>query len=110
VEDFTQYGFQFPESLIQTFIGGSQLHGAKVGGTDDTDWYGIFIEHPEQSLGLDKYEHFVTTTGGKEGGNGPQDVDVCLYSLRKWAGLAAKGNPSSTKRSQMAVSRFGIMV
>jgi len=22
-------------------------------------------------------------------------IDVCLYSLRKWAGLAAKGNPTA---------------
>src|SRR5208337_124527 len=26
---------------------------------------------------------------------GPLDVDVCLYTLMKWAGLAAKGNPSA---------------
>jgi hypothetical protein len=38
--DFTQYGFAYQENLIQAFIGGSQLHGAKVEGTDDTDWYG----------------------------------------------------------------------
>lgn len=93
--NFTEFGFQYPESLIMTYIGGSQAHGAKLGGTDDTDWFGIFVEDSEHALGLDKTEHFVTTTGGKIGGNGPQDVDVCLYSLRKWAGLAAKGNPSS---------------
>jgi uncharacterized protein len=93
--NFTQYGFPYPDNLIQAFIGGSQLHGAKVDGTDDTDWYGVFIEPPEKMIGLDRDEHFVFTTGGKAGGNGPQDVDVCLYSLRKWAGMAAKGNPSA---------------
>ena len=93
--DFAQYGFPYPDNLIQAFIGGSQLHGAKVGGTDDTDWYGVFIEPPAKMIGLDRDEHFVFTTGGKLGGNGPQDVDVCLYSLRKWAGMAAKGNPSA---------------
>ncbi len=93
--NFTQYGFPYPDNLIQAFIGGSQLHGAKVDGTDDTDWYGVFIEPPEKMIGLERDEHFVFTTGGKEGGNGPQDVDVCLYSLRKWAGMAAKGNPSA---------------
>jgi uncharacterized protein len=50
---------------------------------------------PEKLIGLERDEHFVFTTGGKEVGNGPQDVDVCLYSLRKWAGMAAKGNPSA---------------
>lgn len=93
--DFTQYGFAYSDNLIQAFIGGSQLHGAKVQGTDDTDWYGVFIEPPERMIGLERDEFFVFTTGGQAGGNGPNDVDVCLYSLRKWAGMAAKGNPSA---------------
>ena len=46
-------------------------------------------------IGLDRDEFFVLTTGVKRGGNGPEDTDVCLYSLRKWAGMAAKGNPSA---------------
>ena len=93
--DFTQHGFPYPGSLIQAFIGGSQPPGAKGDGTDDTDWYGVFIEPPDKMIGLERDEHFVFTTGGKEGDNGPQDVDVCLDSLRKWAGMAAKGNPSA---------------
>ena len=93
--DFTEYGFQYQDDLIMAYVGGSQAHGAKVTGTDDTDWYGVFIEPPEKVMGVDHVEHFVHTTGGKAGGNGPKDVDVCLYTLRKWAGLAAKGNPSS---------------
>jgi predicted nucleotidyltransferase len=93
-ETFTDYGFPYPEDLILTFIGGSQLHGAKLDGKDDTDWYGVYIEPPEKVLGLDEFPHFVFTTGGLPGGNQPHDVDVCLYSLRKVAGLLAKGNPS----------------
>lgn len=92
--DFTEFGFPYPKSLIMTYIGGSQAHGAKISGTDDTDWFGVFVEPPSKALGVDRYEHFVTTTGGQAGGNGPKDTDVCLYTLRKWAGLAAKGNPS----------------
>jgi predicted nucleotidyltransferase len=76
-------------------IGGSQAHGAKLGATDDTDWYGLYIPPANKVLGLEREEHFVFTTGGKLGGNGPSDVDVCLYTLIKWAGLAAKGNPSA---------------
>jgi predicted nucleotidyltransferase len=93
--DFSEYGFPHQDNLIMAFIGGSQLHGAKVGATDDTDWYGVFLETPEKMIGLDRDEFFVYTTGGKLGGNGPDDVDVCLYSLRKWAGMAVKGNPSA---------------
>lgn len=94
MQDFSEYGFPYPQDLVLTFIGGSQLHGAKLEGKDDTDWYGAFIEPPEKALGLDGYPHYVFTTGGQRGGNRPHDVDVCLYSVRKWAGLAAKGNPS----------------
>ncbi|MGC1415640.1 MAG: nucleotidyltransferase domain-containing protein [Candidatus Acidiferrum sp.] len=93
--DFAQYGFAHQENLIMACIGGSQAHGAKLGATDDTDWYGLYIPPPIKVLGLEREEHFVFTTGGKPGGNGPQDVDVCLYTLMKWAGLAAKGNPSA---------------
>ena len=93
--NFTELGFQYQRGLIMAYIGGSQAHGAKLQGQDDTDWYGVFIEPAEKSLGLDKFEHFVTSTGGGPGGNGPNDIDVCLYSLRKWATLAVKGNPSA---------------
>jgi hypothetical protein len=40
-------GFAFPDRLIHLFVGGSELHGAKVHGTDDLDIYGIYIEPPE---------------------------------------------------------------
>ncbi len=93
--DFAQYGFVHQQNLIMACIGGSQAHGAKLGATDDTDWYGLYIPPPARLLGLEREEHFVFTTGGKAGGNGPLDVDVCLYTLLKWAGLAAKGNPSA---------------
>jgi predicted nucleotidyltransferase len=93
--NFAQYGFNYQENLLMACIGGSQAHGAKIGETDDTDWYGIYIPPPARILGIDREEHFVFTTGGKVGGNGPLDVDVCLYSLMKWGGLAAKGNPSA---------------
>jgi len=69
------------------------MHGAKVEGAEDTDWYGLFIEPPEKALGLDSMQHFVATTGDGTG-NVPSDVDVTFYSLRKWAQLAAKGNPT----------------
>jgi predicted nucleotidyltransferase len=36
----------------------------------------------------------VYTTGTERGKNKPDDTDVTLYSLGKWAGLACKGNPS----------------
>jgi uncharacterized protein len=88
---------QFPhlDSLIHLFVGGSELHGAKVKDTDDLDIYGVYLEPPEFVLGLDRDEFFVWSTAENERRNGPDDIDVCLYSLRKWAGLAAKGNPTA---------------
>lgn len=88
-------GFDRPESLVHLFVGGSELHGAKVGETDDTDLYGVYIEGPEHALGLQPREHFVWSTAGDDRRNGPDDLDVTLYSLRKWAGMAAKGNATA---------------
>lgn len=91
--DFAQYGFRHNDNLLLAFVGGSQMHGAKVSDTDDKDWYGVYVEPPELVIGLDKEEHFVFNSGGGKG-NGPADLDVTLYGLKKFAGLAAKGNPS----------------
>jgi predicted nucleotidyltransferase len=88
-------GFPQPSSLIHLFIGGSELHGAKVGTTDDLDLYGVYIQPAEDVLGLAPLEHFVWSTAADDRRNGPEDVDVTLYSLHKWAGMAARGNATS---------------
>jgi uncharacterized protein len=95
VQHVTTAGFPFPNRLIHLFVGGSELHGAKVHGTDDIDIYGIYVEPPELVLGLESLPHFVWSTAGDERRNGPNDLDVTLYSLKKWAGLACKGNPTA---------------
>ena len=100
-------GFSFSDRLIQLFVGGSELHGAKVHGTDDLDIYGVYIEPPDRVLGLESMPHFVWSTAGADRRNGPNDVDVTLYSLKKWAGLACKGNPRrSTSYSRKTPSRI----
>jgi predicted nucleotidyltransferase len=88
-------GFPYPERLIHLFVGGSELHGAKVHGTDDLDIYGVYIEPPHLALGLESLPHYVWSTAGNDRRNGPHDVDVTLYSLRKWAELVCKGNPTA---------------
>jgi uncharacterized protein len=95
LEHVKDSGFPFPDRLIHLFAGGSELHGAKVRGTDDLDIYGVYVEPPELALGLESLPHFVWSTAGDERRNGPNDVDVTLYSLRRWAGLACKGNPTA---------------
>jgi predicted nucleotidyltransferase len=87
--------FPFPDRVIHLFIGGSELHGAKVHGTDDLDIYGVYIEPPELVLGLESLAHYVWSTASNDRRNGPNDVDVTLYSLKKWASLACKGNPTA---------------
>ena len=91
----TESGFPYPDRIVHLFVGGSELHGAKVHGTDDLDIYGIFVEPPELILGLESLPHYVWSTAGNDRRNGPHDVDLTLYSLRKWAGLACKGNPTA---------------
>ena len=88
-------GFPYPNTLIHLFVGGSELHGAKVHGTDDLDIYGVYVEPPEFILGLESLPHFVWSTAGDDRRNGPNDIDITLYSLKKWAGLACKGNPTA---------------
>ena len=90
-----QADFPHQDGLIHLFVGGSELHGAKVKNTDDLDIYGCYLEPPELVIGLDQQDFCVWSTAGNERRNGPDDIDVCLYSLRKWARLAAKGNPTA---------------
>ena len=88
-------GFPYPDRLIHVFVGGSELHGAKVQGTDDQDVYGVYIEPPEMVVGLESFPHFVWSTAGNDRRNGPHDIDITLYSLKKWAEMACKGNPTA---------------
>jgi len=82
--------------IIHLFTGGSELHGAKVEGTDDHDIYGVFVDHATGPLGIDyqdhTLQHFVWSTAGQGHRNTKDDVDITLYSLQKWAYLACKGN------------------
>lgn len=76
---------------------GSTLHGISIG-NDDRDEMGICIEPPEYVLGTRKFEHYTFRTAEVRGGEGtpsePGDLDLVVYSLRKWARLALNGNPT----------------
>ncbi len=82
------------ESLIHLFVGGSQLHGAKVSGYDDLDIYGCYIEPPERILGVLPLPHYVWSSGSATEKNTADDVDVTTYSLHRWGELIRKGNPA----------------
>ena len=72
---------EFPhlENLIHVFIGGSELHGAKIKDTDDLDIYGAYLEPPELILGLESSEFFVWSTArGTSGETGLTTlISVC---------------------------------
>jgi predicted nucleotidyltransferase len=95
MQEVLRSGFDRPEAVIHLFIGGSELHGAKVGATDDLDIYGVFLDGPAVVLGLEPRKHFVWSTATDDRRNGPEDVDLTLYSLRRWAQLTAKGNATA---------------
>lgn len=87
---------------------GSGLHGVTIAGTDDRDEMGVCIEPPSCVIGIEKvpvinahgfvnYETFgqYQYRSQPEGvRSGPGDLDQVIYSLRKWARLAAQGNPT----------------
>lgn len=83
-----------PHDVILAFIGGSSLHGAQESTSTDTDYYGVYVEPPEISLGIDKEDHFVWSSAGTQNRNQHGDIDICFYSLRRYAELCAKGNPT----------------
>jgi hypothetical protein len=86
-----------PDSIILAFTAGSNLHGAKIEGKGDLDTSGVFIGRPEEELRLDaenpkRQGHKNELTLNEDGT--PKD-DIRMYSLRRWAGLALKGNPDA---------------
>lgn len=92
--DIASTGFKYANRFIHTFIGGSELHGAKLDATDDHDVMGIYVEPPEDKLGLHQIDFFKWSTASDAVKNGPGDIDLVTYGLGKWAGLAVNGNPS----------------
>ena len=61
LQNVKESGFRFPDLLIHLFVGGSELHGAKVQDIDDLDIYGVYIEPPELVLGLESMPHVWST-------------------------------------------------
>jgi predicted nucleotidyltransferase len=97
---------------------GSSAYGTSVSGTDDFDMMGIVIPNKEHVLGLNQFEHkLYRTAAEREGRNdarsGPGDIDLTWYSLRKFVGLAKKGNPSILMvffAPVIQIDEFGVML
>lgn len=91
---------------------GSGVHGTSVDGQDDRDEMGICLEPPEFVTGLarvpggtggrgtrapfEQYERHTAwdRPGGLANRSGAGDLDVIVYSARKWCRLALEGNPT----------------
>lgn len=73
---------------------GSTAYGTGIGGQEDRDEMGIFIEPPENVIGLKSCDHYIYRTQPEGMPSGPGDLDLTYYSLRKFIRLAASGNPS----------------
>ena len=75
---------------------GSGLHGIAIAGTDDHDEMGVYIEPRDHVVGLlGKLDNHVWRTQPEGVRSGPGDVDLVMYSLRRYLVLAAKGNPTA---------------
>jgi hypothetical protein len=91
---------------------GSGVHGTSVIGQDDRDEMGLCLEPPQFVTGLarvpngtrgqaplvlfEQYERHTAwdRPGGVANRSGAGDLDVIIYSARKWARLALAGNPT----------------
>ncbi|MFE1166749.1 DNA polymerase beta superfamily protein [Nocardiopsis sp. NPDC058789] len=73
---------------------GSVVHGLHLEGQNDRDEMGICVEPPEYVIGLRDFEQFILRDQGEHGRSGPGDLDLTVYSLRKWTRLALEGNPT----------------
>lgn len=78
------------DRTILFFEYGSRAYGISNEASDH-DLMGIAVEPEEYVLGLKKFEQYQSTNGVR---STAEDTDETIYSLRKWAGLAAKGNPT----------------
>lgn len=81
--------------ILRTVVG-SGVHGIAIEGTDDHDEMGVYIEPPAYLFGFDDQlrDNYVARTADEGQRSHHGDTDLVMYSLRRYLGLAAKGNPT----------------
>jgi hypothetical protein len=87
------------QSTIIKAITGSTLHGLALAGTDDRDETGICVESFQAFGGFSEFDQFIYRSAAEREGkhdapSKPGDLDLTIYSLRKFLRLAMQGNPS----------------
>jgi hypothetical protein len=85
---------QFPPPILEIVVG-STLHGTAVqDGLEDLDLMAIVVERPRQFVGFGPVDTWVHRTKPVGVRSEAGDVDLAVYGLRKYLGLALKGNPA----------------
>lgn len=85
-------------TILQTEVG-SGVHGLAIDDTADRDEMGICLEPPAFVIGLSKFEQYqyrsaAERTGVQDARSEPGDLDLVVYSAKKWMRLALQGNPT----------------
>lgn len=73
---------------------GSTAHGLALEGTDDRDEMGICIEPARYVIGLEQFEQRIERSKPEGVRSEAGDLDLVIYSARKWCRLALSGNPT----------------
>lgn len=73
---------------------GSTALGTAIDGQDDRDEMGVCVEPLDYVCGLRKFEQYVYRDQSEGVRSQAGDLDLTIYSLRKFCRLAAQGNPS----------------
>jgi len=82
------------DGTILRCLVGSGVHGLSIAQQDDRDEMGICIEPPEYVIGLRSFDQYIYRSQPEGHRSGPGDLDLTVYSLRKWMRLALAGNPT----------------
>jgi luciferase family oxidoreductase group 1 len=103
------------EGMVLRVQVGSGLHGTSISGQDDRDEMGLCLEPPQFVTGLangvsgldasvrfEQYERHTAwdRPGGVANRSGAGDLDVIIYSARKWARLALERTPTGLNSSR----------
>lgn len=91
-------GIKASQVILRAEVG-STVWGLNISDSGDKDEMGIVVEGLEKMVGFQEYEQTIYRTATERTGehDAPSqsgDLDLTIYSLRKWLRLALKGNPT----------------
>lgn len=77
---------------------GSNLHGLALPGKDDSDEVGVCVEDMDAAMGFSEFEQYIYRTAAErehkhDAASQHGDLDLTIFSLRKFLRLGMQGNP-----------------